>query len=275
MSEAWYRIALAGVQASGPIVVVAPGEHLGAAIDVAVRRVGKAAWPAAAAPAAGPDVPLGESVGKGVVVERGPAPSTALASFRWPTGLLPSLDHAAAATAAAVEGWVRRPVETIAVIEAQVTGDRTVETFLELVERLPAADNIEVKVFGHYDDAGATEVWLSPRLDVRRAIRFLDDHDVELIDNGHVELSLYLRQERSTLRLTEHKTIVWMSEEQATVERFTGWLAALKVPAAPELVTLGDLDHYHYRPARSSPRGRLIERLKRMRLRKVDAYDAV
>jgi len=272
MSEAWYRIALAGVQASGPIVVVAPGEHLGAAIDVAVRRVGKAAWPAAAAPAAGPDVPLGESVGKGVVVERGPAPSTALASFRWPTGLLPSLDHAAAATAAAVEGWVRRPVETIAVIEAQVTGDRTVETFLELVERLPAADNIEVKVFGHYDDAGATEVWLSPRLDVRRAIRFLDDHDVDLLANGHVEVSLYLRAEHSTLRLSEHKTLVWMSENEATLDRFAGWLSALDVPARPALATLADVDHFHYRPARTRPRARLVERLRRMRLRRVDTW---
>jgi len=270
VSESWYRIALAG--SAAPVVVVAPGEHLGAAIDVAVRRVGKGVWPAAAALAEPGQVPLGESVGKGVVVEANP-PAVPV-GLRWPSGVIAAIGDADQATQA-VEGWIRRPADQLGVVEAQVGGDRLSELFFELVERLPTADNLEVKVLGHHDGAGTTEVWLTPHLDVRRAIRFLDDHDVELIDNGHVELSLYLRQERSTLRLTEHKTIVWMSEEQATVERFTGWLAALKVPAAPELVTLGDLDHYHYRPARSSPRGRLIERLKRMRLRKVDAYDAV
>jgi hypothetical protein len=67
-------------------------------------------------------------------------------------------------------------VETCEVV---VGGERVIEVFMQVVELLPAADNIEVRVTGHFDGDGRTEVWLTPRLgDVRRAIRFLDDHDV-------------------------------------------------------------------------------------------------
>ena len=268
MSESWYRIALAA--GAAPVVVVAPGPHLGEAIDVAARRLGKDVWPVAAAMAAPGDVPLGESVGKGVVVERGPAPEVPI-GFRWPRGVVPSFGDAARA-AAAVEGWTRRTATGLTVVEAQVAGDRLTEVFLDLVERLPVADNLEVKVLAHHDDAGTTEVWLSPHLDVRRAIHFLDDHDVELIDNGHVELSVYLRGERSTLRLGEHKTLVWISETADTADRFTGWLADLDIVEKSGLETIGDLDHFHFRPARSSSRSKLQARLRRLRLRKVDAW---
>jgi hypothetical protein len=268
VSESWYRIALAGT-GPAPIVVVAPGQHLGAAIDVAARRLGKDVWPVAASLASGSEVPLGESVGKGVVVERGPAPDLAL-GFRWPRGVVPDFTDAARTDMAA--GWTRRAADGLAVIEAQVGGDQLGEIFLELVERLPVADNLEVKVMGHHDDAGTTEVWLSPHLDVKRAIRFLDDHDVELVDNGHVELSLYLRSERSTLRLTEHKTLLWLSEDPAAADRFVRWLGELEVPRAPQLVTAADLVHFHYRPARSRPRGKLVDRLRRLRLRRVDSW---
>jgi hypothetical protein len=268
VSESWYRIALAG-GAPAPLVVVAPGQHLGGAIDVAARRLGKDVWPVAASLASGSEVPLGESVGKGVVVEHGPSPELAL-GHRWPRGVVPAFADAARTDLGA--GWARRPAEGVVAIEAQVAGDRVGEVFLDLVERLPVADNLEVKILGHHDEAGTTEVWLTPHIDVKRAIRFLDDHDVELIDNGHVELSLYLRGERSTLRLSEHKTLLWLSEDEATADRFTRWLADLDVPRRDGLVTAASLEHFHYRPARSSPRGKLIDRLRRQRMRRVDSW---
>jgi len=267
--ESWYRIAFAGA-GTAPVVVVAPGQHLGEALDIAAKRLGNDVHAIAAARASAGEVPLGESVGKGVVVERGPAPELPV-GFRWPRGVLPAISDAARG-AAAVEGWTPREAHGIGVVEVQVSGERVIEVFLDLIERLPVADNLEIKVHGHHDDAGVTEVWLSPHLDVKRAIHFLDDHDVELLENGHVDVSVYLRGERSTLRLTEHKTLVWMAEEPAHVHRFTGWLRELKIPARAELVTAADLDHFHYRPAKSSARGRLLDRLRRMRLRKVDAW---
>jgi hypothetical protein len=267
MNRAWYRVALAHDDGP-PTLVVAPGEHLGAAIATAASRF-KSSWPVAVAPAAPDEVPLGESVGKGVVVDKGTAVELPGNLPPWPTGIIPSLSVPAHRLAQVQPGWIRHPDESLLVMEAQVTGAAVTDTFLGLVEKLPVADNLEVKVLDHHDGGGKTEVWLSPRLDVKKAIRFLDDHDAELIENGHVEISIYLRQEKSTLRLTEHKTIVWLSDDTTTAERAASSFADLGIPAAAELVFLEDAPHFHYRPTRSSARPRLIARLSSLKLRRV------
>lgn len=269
MSEAWFRIALA--DQGGVRLVVAPGEHLGAAIEVARARAGRGdAWPVAAAIAPAGEVPLGESVGKGVVVERDP-PSN-LPVWRWPSGVLPTLDGAARLGPPA-EGHRRTDHDGTIAIEAVVAGDRLAEVFLDCVERLPTADNVEVRVTGHHDGAGSTEVWLTPRFgDVRRAIRFLDDHDVELIANGHVELGVYLRAQKSTLRLTEHKTIVWVTEDADHVAPFVARMDAHGIPATDALTLVSSVDHHHWRPASTRPRAKLLHHLHKLRLRKVDSW---
>ena len=270
MNLAWYRVAV-GHPDAPPSLVVAPGEHLGAAIAAATSRH-KGAWPIAVAAAAPDEVPLGESVRKGIVVEKD-APTELPADLRWPTGIVPSLTVPGHKLAAMAPGWTRHPDDALLVIEAQVMVELG-ELFLGLVERLPVADNLEVRILDHHDGGGGEEVWLTPRLDVKRAIRFLDDHDVELVDNGHVEVSLYLRKERSTLRLTEHKTVVWLSEDLATADRVAEWLAELEVPRVDALTTIADTAHFHYRPVRSSARDRMITRLGSMKLRRVDGAAA-
>jgi hypothetical protein len=272
MSTGWYRIAL--VDPDGTRVVVAPGEHLGAAIEIAQSRASRKedAWPIAAEQAAAGEVPLGESVGKGVVVER--AAPEGLPLFRWPSGVLPTLDGARALGEVA-EGHRRSVREDVHTIEAVVGGDRLVEVLMQLVELLPAADNVEVRVAGHHDAGGTTEVWLSPRMaDVNKAIRFLDDHDVELLLNGHVEVAVYLRQQRSTLRLGEHKTIVWMTEDPELADTFAGWLRERGLPEREQLALVSAVDHYHWRPTATRTRKKLLQHLERARLRRVDSWQA-
>jgi hypothetical protein len=129
-------------------------------------------------------------------------------------------------------------------------------------------------VTGHHDGAGTTEVWLTPRLgEVNKAIRFLDDHDVELLGNGHVEVAVYLRKQRSTLRVTEHKTIVWLTEEPELVETFTGWLAARDLPPVDPLPLVSSVDHYHWRQVGTRSRKKLLQHLHRLRLRRVDSWE--
>jgi hypothetical protein len=187
--------------------------------------------------------------------------------------VVPSFGDAARA-AALRTGFVRRESDKGIVLEAQVDGPRIDEAFMSIVERLPAADNIEVKVMDHHDSAGTTEVWLTPRLDVKKAIRILDDHDIELLHNGHVEVSIYLRAQRSTLRLGEHKTIVWLSEDAALTDQVAGWLRAQELEQAAELATISQVGHFHWRPAATSARRRLVEKLKKLGMRMVDSWKA-
>ena len=260
----WYRVALARGSAS-PELVAASGEHMGHAIAEAEHAV-DGSYAIAVDAATGGEIPLGESVGKGQIVRLGAAPVSAM--FRWPVGVLPSI-AAADKLAAARPGWIVRPKSELLVLEAQTAGDKVIDLFMSMIERLPSADNLEVRVMNHFEDAPTTDVWLTSRVNAKQILRFMDDHDEELIGNGHVELSVYVRQHKATLRLTEHKTLVWLAEDNALRTDAEGWLTEHGLPRVDELVTVRDAAHFHYRPAKSRDRKKLAEELYRQRLRKV------
>lgn len=268
-TRTWYRVALA--RPGAPQLVAASGEHMGQAIAEAQERI-PGSWPIAVEHAAGEQIPLGESVGKGHVLMLGDADPT-LPTFRWPVGVLPALPSAAALSGVQ-RGWVVRSDPKLLVIEAQTDADHVTDLFLGLIERLPAADNLEIRILDHFEDAHASDVWLTSRVNAKKILRFLDDHDVELIGNGHLELSVYVRALKATLRLTEHKTVVWLAEERALEREVVEWLGELAVPHVDRLVTVRDGAHFHYRPLASRDRKKLAEELYRQRLRKVATLPA-
>jgi len=282
VTRTWYRIALA--RASGaPLLVAAAGEHLGVAVAAAEHHV-SGAWAIAAELATADQVPLGESVGRHQVAtldEAAPGPEADAPTFRWPSGVLPRLGRTEGVHGAR-RGYVIHPAEPgnpadkLLAIEAQTDGEHLVDLFLGLIERLPSADNLEVRLLDHFEDVGQTDVWLTSRVNAKKILQFLDDFDVELIGNGHVELSVYVRAHRATLRLTEHKTVVWLAEERALEAEVTGWLRELGVPrisAPASLVTAAAAPHFHYRPAKSRDRKKLGQELYRQRLRRVDVVE--
>lgn len=263
-TRTWYRIAL-GTKSGTPELVLSSGEHMGQAIAEAQEHV-RDSFPVAVEHASSEQIPLGESVGKGHVIKLG---ATDAPVFRWPVGILPSLP-AAASFVGAKPGWVQHEDDKLLVIEAQVEADKLTDLFLGLIEKLPSADNLEVRVLDHFEDGKTTDVWLTSRVNAKKILRFLDDHDEELLGNGHLEISVYVRKFRATLRLTEHKTVVWIAEDNALRDEFAAWLKELGVPRIDKLLTVRDGAHFHYRPAKSRDRAKLGEELYRQRLRKVD-----
>jgi hypothetical protein len=156
------------------------------------------------------------------------------------------------------------------VIEAQTDAEHLTDLFMGMIERLPSADNLEVRLLDHFEDVGRADVWLTSRVDAKRILRFLDDYDTELFGNGHLELSIYVRAHKATLRLTEHKTVVWLASDHALEADVQRWLGELAVPRVEALTTIKDVPHYHYRPAASRDRKKLGDELYRQRLRRVD-----
>jgi hypothetical protein len=266
VTRTWYRIALGHASGAAPTVVAAAGEHMGVAIAAAERHVA-GAFAIAVEPAPDSDIPLGESLGKPGVVDVGAA--TGVPAFRWPVGALPQLSRASGA-AAARRGWIVRPDDQLLVIEAQTDAAHLTDLFMGMIERLPSADNLEVRMLEHFEDVGRADVWLTSRVDAKRILRFLDDHDAELFGNGHLELSIYVRAHRATLRLSEHKTVVWLASDHALAADVQRWLGELAVPRVEALTTVKDVPHYHYRPAASRDRKKLGDELYRQRLRRVD-----
>ncbi|MBP8807436.1 MAG: hypothetical protein KBG48_17505 [Kofleriaceae bacterium] len=266
MSRRWYRVAVSDGAAT--TLAAAEAEHPGAAIALVVARLGRGGrrvWPVAAAAVDGGAAPLGEAVGRGVVVLAEPP---TLPSFEYPTGVVPTLGERA--RAAIAPGLRRHQDGDTQVIEAVVAGAAVREVFLDVVERLPTIDNLEVEVADHLDPPGLRQVWLTPRLrDVRRAIRFLDDFEVDCLASGHVDVAAYVRTPRSTWRLTQHKTLLWLSDDAGLTDQVATWLARHGLEAVDPLADVASGPHLHYRGERSSDRARLLDKLKRAGLRRV------
>lgn len=271
-TRTWFRIALARADGS-KVVVAAEGEHLGVAI-AAAESTFKGSF-AIACDRATDQIPLGESVGKQHVVEL-PDDASSATVFQWPRGVLPKLG----VTSQIRAGYTIHADPKLFVVEAQTTADKVTDLFLGVLERLPSADNLEIRVLDHFEGASHTSVWLTSRVDGRRIMSFLDDHDVELIENGHVELSIYIRAKNATLRLTEHKTVVWLSDGDELRGDVTRWMSELGLspihPVEPGSTSPGPFKtvaadpHFHFRAAKSRDRTKLEEYLYRQRLRRVD-----
>lgn len=266
--RSWYRIAVDGP--SGASVVAAAGEALGDAVAVA-QRFAPGSHPIAADVAPESDIPLGEAVNRVPAVELDDAEQARLLAdaprFAWPRGVLPQLSRIAAARDVRL-GWTERPHPELFVVEAQPDDALVVDLFLGLVERLPQADNLEIRMQDHFEDTGKAEVWLTSRLDAKKILRLLDDHDEEL-GNGHLEVAVYVRALKGTLRLTEHKTVVWLAEGRGLADDIPRWLGELGVTRIDGLVTVKDVPHFHYRPPGTRSRKKLGDELFRQRLRRV------
>lgn len=260
--RSWYRIAVARPGAA-PQILAADGTHMGEAVAAAEAH----AKSYAVAIDNASEAPLGESLRKSTVHVLGDD-TDATPDFRWPAGVLPQLGKANK-LAGARAGFVEHADPKLLVLEAMTDREQLVDLFLGIVERLPSADNLEVKVLADFEDAAKTDVWLTSRVNAKAIIRFLDDHDVDVIGNGHLEVSVYVRAHKATLRLTEHKTVVWLAEDRALEAEMKRWFGELKVPRVEQLTSVNQVSHFHYRPAKSRDRKKLAEQLFRQRLRVV------
>ncbi len=270
VNKTWYRIAV-GRTGQPAVLLAAQGEHLGVAIATAEHHIGSGARALAVEVAPGTEVPLGESLGKHHVVELGA--SDEIAGFAWPPGVLPQVGHTQP-LAAARAGFAEHADPKRFIVEAQTEGAELVDAFLGMIERLPAADNLEVRLLDHFEDRPQTDVWLTSRINGRKIVSFLDDHD-ELITNGHVQLSIYLRKHKATLRLTEHKTVVWIADDRELAADVARWFTELKIPRIDKLDRVTSVPHFHFRGPKSKDRKKLGEELYRQRLRRVDTVKAL
>lgn len=260
--RSWLKIALAKSAGEGTLVAAA-GEHLGEAIAAAEAHV-PGSFAVGVEPATTDSIPLGESVGKKPLVEL--ASFEPVGRFAWPVGIVPQLFQQ---VAGATPSYTIHKDPAHSVFEALVARDDLAETFMGLVERLPAADNLEIKLLGSFDDARTTDVWLTSRVNAKKILAFLDDYDTELFGNGFLELGVYVRSKKATLRLTEHKTIVWVAQDRSVDGEVRRWFAELDIPRADELHTIEAVPHLHYRPAKSRDRKKLGQELYKQRMRRV------
>ena len=195
--------------------------------------------------------------------------------LRYPIGIIPSDNTSHSDPDEIVEAYTVNSDETPFCVEVVVDRRRIENVFFQLVEMLPSASALEIRICGHWDDTRKTGIWLSPDWDSpKKVVSYLKRYKYDLLYNGFVEVSVYSRQEKSTLRLDDHKIIEFYSEHTRYLEDFVGNVEQLGFkPRAPFLTIARGFHHFHYRPSNSLDRVALANALEADGFRFVESID--
>ena len=136
--------------------------------------------------------------------------------------------------------------------ELVVEKSRLIDTFLQAIHFIPAADQLEITIQGHWKNQ-ASELWVAnlaqTQLDVAA---LLLENQPSILENGFVECALYSTKGETRLLLDEHKKIRHSTTDEAIFSHFRQQILALGFEQTTELYSLEDgFYHWHYRPANS------------------------
>ena len=189
-------------------------------------------------------------------------------SFRPPAGIIKSCLDGDYGAELIREGFsLTDRDEGLYEVEAVVGRGKLFETFFGLAGRLPSVRVFWVRIAGDWeqDGEGREEFWVNEDLNSPELISdYLTTHANDTINNGHVALTVYCNAGRTNLSIDTHKTIKVLTKSARIRDRMA---AALRRHGLKELARLYSLEHgyyhWHYRPARSKSRARLVAALKK------------
>jgi len=193
--------------------------------------------------------------------------------FQYPVGIIPSDNGDDADPDEIHEAYAVDIDEKPFDVEVVVDRRRLESLFFSLVEKLPSASALEVRICGHWDNTQRTGIWLSPDWNSKRTvIDYLTTRKTDLFYSGFVEIAVYCRPQKCTLRIDDHKMIAFYSDSKKYLSEFVSNIERLGIQRhAPFLTIARGFHHYHYRPTNSLDRIELVEALESDGFRLVDS----
>ncbi len=172
------------------------------------------------------------------------------------------------------EGYAIEHNEDEHALHVVVDARRLWQVFTTVFRALPSRDGLEIRLLAHWEEQEKTQVWLAPpdfSDDV--ILSFIQENSPDLVDNGGVELAVYCRSEQCTLRLTEHKTLVFYADDAKYLGPIEEVVKNLGfAPREPLLSIVTRCGHYHYALPGTASRSELAARLNAAGLQVVDEY---
>lgn len=155
------------------------------------------------------------------------------------------------------------------VVEALVPGNQLEEVLLATIQALPTIDSLTTVLLDHYDSVEAlSEDGLNENMlrcltkdcsnlsDVQQEIEAGRER---LLHNGHVDIGFNSHESESTVWLTEHKTVHFVTADRELRDRIKQTLLDKGIPELAELPSFATtFSHFHYRPAESDNTDALV-----------------
>jgi hypothetical protein len=152
-------------------------------------------------------------------------------------------------------------------LEAVIERDNLLNTFLGLIKRLPSIRVFWIRMAADWEERGRQEFWTNEDLNSAESITsFLTTNLRDTVANGHVALTVCSDVGQTNISIDTHKTIVVMTKSAKMQRMMVVILRQLGFEELSDFYSLRyNYHHWHYRPARSKSRARLIAALKRNR----------
>jgi hypothetical protein len=150
-------------------------------------------------------------------------------------------------------------------VEAAIESDKLFSTFVELMNRLPTIRVFWIKLAADWEDQGREDFWTNESLNTSKSITtFLTTHSKDTVANGHVALTAYSNVGQTNLSIDTHKTIKVLTKSAKIQRKMAASLKSLEFKELSEFHSLEyGYYHWHYRPARSKSRTRLVAALRK------------
>ena len=150
-------------------------------------------------------------------------------------------------------------------VEAVVERDNLLNTFFELIKRLPSIQVSWIRIAADWENRGREQFWTNEDLNSIESITsYLTTNFSDTVANGHVAFTVYSDVGQTNLSIDTHKTIVVLTKSAKVQQRMAAGFRRLGFPELSKFYSLKyNYHHWHYRPTRSKSRERLVAALKR------------
>lgn len=158
-----------------------------------------------------------------------------------------------------------KPYDNIYELEAVIERDSLLNTFFDLVKRLPSIKVSWIRIAADWEDRGREQLWTNEGLNTIDSItNYLTINFRDTVANGHVAFTVYSDVGQTNLSIDTHKTIVVLTKSAKMQQRMAAGFRRLGFPELSKFYSLRyNYHHWHYRPTRSKSRTRLVAALKR------------
>ena len=192
--------------------------------------------------------------------------------FEFPAGIVPSNADGPCRLEEIRECYFSEQSESMFSVTVVVDGRRLIESLTNIFDILPSKDGLEINIKEHWNDRNVTEIWIAgPEFTDGNILDFLLENDTNLICNGGVEVAIYSRKEKTTLRFTDHKIFRYYAEDIDFIGQFVKGVARLGYSEMKECRNiLRRYHHYHYAPKGARTPAELKILLSSSHFKKVD-----
>ncbi len=192
--------------------------------------------------------------------------------FVFPVGIVPANIKGPFELEEIKEGYFKENTEDQFSINVVIDGRNFHEKVIKIFNTLPSKDGFEIDIKNHWNNKDISEIWLAdPTFKNDKILSYIFNNQDGLINNGGIEIAIYCRKEKATLRITDHKIVNFYAGDMTLIDTFEENLQKLGLSKLKKKRMLSrKYHHYHYCPLESLSADSFKQQLESDNFKKVD-----